>query len=285
MQCRLGEPTYPDTIRQTVLGCVVALACDDVWFEFPGGGHRPVLRGVSAVFEPGALTAVVGPNGAGKSTLLRLLLGVIEPTGGACTLDGVATGSMSAGARAARVAYIGQRPAVSGFGVREVVAMGRHAVGRDDAAVERAMEAAGVADLAARPVNELSAGQLQRVSLARALAQLAGGGERGGGVLLADEPAAALDPRHAVEALTVLRGLARGGGMAGQQGVAAVVVLHDLHLASRFADRALVLRADGTVAACDAADRALAPETLREVFGIGFERVATGSGRALMPVV
>ncbi len=264
------------------LGCAVALVCEDVWFEFPGRG--PVLRGVSAVFEPGALTAVVGPNGAGKSTLLRLLLGVIEPTRGACTLDGVAMGSMSARARAARVAYIGQRPAVSGFGVREVVAMGRHAIGRDDEAVDRAMEAAGVADLAMRPVNELSAGQLQRVSLARAIAQLAGEGERGGRVLLADEPAAALDPRHAVEALGLLRGLARGAEMLDSRGAAVVVVLHDLSLASRFADRALVLRGDGTVAACDAADRALAPETLREVFGIGFERVATGSGRALLPV-
>lgn len=265
------------------LGWPVALACNDVWFEFPGGGRGPVLRGVSAAFESGAVTAVVGPNGAGKSTLLRLLLGVIEPTRGACTLDGVATGTMSARARASRMAYIAQRPALSGFPVREVVAMGRHAIGRDDGAVERAMEAAGVADLAGRPVNALSAGQLQRVSLARALAQLAGGGERGGRVLLADEPAAALDPRHAVEALALLRGLARGGDVTGAQGVAVVVVLHDLNLASRFADRALVLAGDGTVAACDTAERALTPETLRGVFGIGFERVAAAAGAALLP--
>lgn len=259
----------------------MALLCDDVWYAFPGGGRGPVLRGVSAEFAPGALTAVVGPNGAGKSTLLRLLLGVIEPTKGMCTLDGAATGGMSAAARARRMAYIAQRPAVSGFAVREVVAMGRHAVGRSDEAVERAMASAGVADLAARPTNALSAGQLQRVSLARAAAQLDGAGgraERGGCVLLADEPAAALDPRHAVDALSLLR------GMAGR-GAAVVVVMHDLTLAARFAHRALVLRGDGTAAACDTAERALAPETLRGVFGIGFERVAVAGARgaALVP--
>ncbi len=256
------------------------LVCTDLRFAFPGSARGPVLRGVSAEFAAGALTAVVGPNGAGKSTLLRLLLGVLEPTGGACTLDGAPTGGLGAGARARRVAYIAQRPAATGYTVRETVAMGRHALGTDDGAVARALTDAGVADLAGHATEALSAGQLQRVSLARALAQLAGPeGEAGGAagkVLLADEPAAALDPRHAIAALSLLRAEAR-------RGVAVVVVLHDLTLAARFADRALVLGGDGTLAACGPAAEALAPARLEAVFGVAFARVAGPGGAVLVP--
>ncbi len=236
-----------------------------------------MLRGVSAEFPAGTLTAVLGPNGAGKSTLLRLLLGSLDPTGGSCTIHGTPTNRLAAGQRARHMAYIAQRPAASGFSVRQVVEMGRHAQAPCAGAAGAALARVGIAELADVATSELSAGQLQRVALARALAQVADEALGRDRVILADEPAAAMDPRHTLEALGVLREQAA-------RGLAVVVVLHDLSLAARFADRALVLGPSGRVAACGVIDAALAPGVLREAFGVGFAVAHTAAGRVYAPV-
>lgn len=248
----------------------MTLRAEGITFSF---GAQPVLRGVSLAAPPGTLTVLAGPNGAGKSTLLRIMLGVLRPGGGRVTLGGDDLHAMPARERARRVAYLSQRPGVAfPFTVAQVAAMGRW--GAEDAeAARRALAQVGLADRAGEVFGVLSAGQQQRASLARALAQLDGVGQP---VLLADEPVSAMDPRHAIETLGALRTLAGAGGVV-------VVVLHDLALAARFADRALLLRHDGTAAAAGPAADVLSPETLAPVYGIGFTRVEVGGGRCVLP--
>jgi iron complex transport system ATP-binding protein len=233
--------------------------------------------------------AVIGPNGAGKSTLLRALAGTLVPSAGRVTLDGVDLGRLSGAARAARVAYIAQRPSVAvPMDVRRVVELGRHGRAGGLGAIDRAVTALDLDGVVDRPIAELSAGQQQRVSLARALAQLDRGGERGGGdapdhsgaldlsgtTLLADEPISAMDPAHALRTLELLRGLAaRGAGV--------VVVLHELSLALRFCDHAALLAGDGTLAFAGPIGAAFDPERLRALYGIGFVR----EGPTISPVL
>lgn len=237
---------------------------------------RPVLRDVSLEAPAGSVTAIVGPNAAGKSTLLRVLLGILKPKRGRVTLAGDDIHALSARDRARRIAYIAQRSAVAfPFTVHQVVSMGRYATsGRDDDhAVAAALASVGLADRAHDVFGILSAGQQQRVALARALAQL--DGSPAPRLLLADEPAAAMDPRHSLETMTAFRALA-------QAGACVLVVLHDLNLAARFADRAVVLSGEGRVVREGPVRDALDPAVLERVYAVRFERSAEP---ALIPIL
>ena len=247
-----------------------------------GAGGGEVLRGVDVRVGSGGgarVTAVLGPNGAGKSTLLRVMAGLLDPTGGEVRLFGEAMRSVPARERARRVAYVAQRPEVAAaFTVREVVAMATHARGGGDGgAVERALGVCALGEMGGRVFGELSAGQQQRVALSRAVAQL--DGVEGGGVLLADEPVSAMDPRHVSSSFGVMRGLC-------DRGVGVLVVLHDVALAARVAERAVVLGGDGAVAASGEAGEALSAAVLERVYGVGFREVEAGGGvRVPMPEV
>jgi len=221
----------------------------------------PVLREVDADIPAGRVTAIIGPNGAGKSTLLRILLGVITPDSGRVEFKGVHLNRIPRRLLAARLAYIPQYSTVAfPFAVRDVVRLGHYAAGGSDASVERAMRDADIADRAGDSFGVLSAGQQQRVAVARALAQL---GERPDAALLADEPISAMDPAHALRTLGLFRSLA-------SRGVAVAVVLHDLHLVSLFTDRAIVLGAGGSVIASGPVREVLTTETLARAFGVPF---------------
>jgi iron complex transport system ATP-binding protein len=236
------------------------------------GRGEDVLRGVDVRVAPG-VTVVVGPNGAGKTTLMRAMLGVIPVRAGTITLDGADLRRLGPRARATRVAAISQRPMVSAaFSVLRVVELGRFARGPSDGAVRRALEAVGLWDRRDRLFGELSAGQQQRVSLARALAQLEG---VDGGVLIADEPVSSMDPAHALAALVAVRGFAREGG-------AALVSMQDLTMARRFADRCVGLGADGRVAIAGPVDEALTESSLASLFGAAFERLSGRGGEAFV---
>lgn len=253
------------------------LSAANIHFAYLGSTatRGEVVRGVSLDLPPGTVTAILGPNGAGKSTLLRLLLGTLRPSSGRVTLGGKDVATIDAWQRAGAVAYIGQRTSLAGpMTVRRVVELGRHAVGDSSVAVERAMTRAGVKELEGQTFENLSAGQQQRVGMARVMAQLDGPTGPLGKTLLADEPVSAMDPRHAMEALQLLKGLAADG-------VAVAVVLHDLTLALRYADRALLLDCVGERSAAGPVADVLRPEVLAPVYGVGFEVL---SGRAVVPV-
>ena len=215
------------------------LALDGVGFRVDG---HAILDDVRLHAVPGQLTALLGPNGAGKSTLLAIAAGDLRPTSGTVSLAGRALRDWPARALARRRAVMPQDHAVRfGFGVREVVAMGRlpHPPDPDADAriVDESMAAADVAALATRDVQTLSGGESARTTFARVLAQRTP-------LLLLDEPTAALDLHHQERLMRAIRALAADGACV-------LVVLHDLNLAARHADRIVLLdrgriAADGT---------------------------------------
>ena len=248
-------------------------------FAFSPG--KPVLRGVELSLSPGRLTALVGPNGSGKSTLLRCLAGLLTPAAGSVTLDGKPIHRWPAAARAARLAYVAQRPEVAfGFTTLDVVRFGLLTAGRPGRAdnadpAARALLRVGLADRSSEPFAHLSVGQQQRAALARALAQLDGTVSTNGdapppAVLLADEPLSAMDPRHALASMDLLRALARAST---PRPTACLVALHDLSMAARFADDAILLDTAGRIAAAGPAANVLTPDRLAPVFGVRFARI------------
>jgi iron complex transport system ATP-binding protein len=206
--------------------------------------RREVLKGVELAAEPGELTAVLGANGAGKSTLLRVLAGLIPASAGEVWLDGRALGAWARNDLARSLAYLPQQRTVHwALTARNVVALGRlphQAMGQresatDRAAIERAIAAMDIAALAGRPVLAMSGGEQARVLLARALAQEAQ-------VLVADEPAAGLDPAHQLALFHHFAAFAASGRTV-------LVALHDLSLAARFCHKIVLLHAGRALAA------------------------------------
>jgi iron complex transport system ATP-binding protein len=235
------------------------LRADDIHVRL---GRRPALSGVDLVIRPGVLTVVIGPNGAGKTTLLRALAGLLEPAQGEIRLGATPLNALPARERARMIAYLPQHGGVAWpIPVQAIVALGRIPHGEQGStlpdtgrrAVAAAIGAVGLKGFEARPATELSGGERARVLVARALATEAP-------ILLADEPIAALDPRHQLLVLDVLKARARGGA-------AVVVAMHDLALAARFADR-IVLIDGGRLVAEGAPADVLTPARLAASFGI-----------------
>ena len=233
-------------------------------------GGRALLRDVSVNVNPGEVLAVVGPNGAGKSTLLQLLCGDLRPDEGIVTVEGRPLAAWRPLDLARRRAVMGQHAALAfSMAAGQVVALGRlpwHGhpqSARDAEAVRDAMARAGVAHLALRAHATLSGGEQQRVQLARVLAQLDGASRPA--ALLLDEPTASRDVAHRVALLRTLRTLA-------SEGLAILVILHDLNEVAVGADRALMLR-DGAAAAQGAVTEVLHPDRLRDVYGLPFQRL------------
>lgn len=214
-------------------------------------GDRAVLDGVDLEVRPGELVALCGPNGAGKTSVLRAVLGLLKLEAGAAPLAG-----LSERARAERAAYLPQDRRIAwNLPAVEVAALGAPFLSGGEALqrARAALDEAGVSHLADRGVAEMSGGERARVLLARALAAPAP-------LLLADEPAAGLDPDARLLVMERLRARATGDR-------SVLVSLHDLGLAARFADRVVVVR-DGHVAAEGVPMNALAPELLKSVFGL-----------------
>lgn len=225
-------------------------------------GGKTLLDSVDVELRAGELTVVVGPNGAGKSTLLRTLSGELVPTRGRVTLAGRELAAWDAKALARRRAVVAQHVHVAfPWTVWDLVALGRlphdGSPAETTGIVERALDQVGLRQLAERNSHDLSGGEMQRVHLARSIAQLSG---MAAAVLLLDEPTASLDPAHQHETLRLARQLARTGH-------AVLCILHDLALAARYADRALVLER-GLCAGQGPAAEVLEPGLLARVFKI-----------------
>ncbi len=224
-------------------------------------GDNTALRDVTVDAAPGRITAVLGPNAAGKSTLLRCVIGALTPTAGCVLIDGTPASELDAGTLARRIAYVPQRPVVAAaFTVREVVELGRYALPASRRRIDLAMEQLELQGIADRPFPLLSVGQQQRVTLARAVAQLSSGGH-----LLLDEPASAMDLYHAHTCAALLRRLA-------DEGATVVIAMHDLTAAASMADECWLLH-DGRLVAAGPTSEVLDIQRLQEVFGVEFEWV------------
>jgi iron complex transport system ATP-binding protein len=222
-----------------------------------------VVRDLDLQLTEGSFTAIVGPNGCGKSTLLRALGRLMRPTGGQVLLDGQAIARTPTREVAKVLGLLPQSPiAPEGLTVADLVARGRHPHqswlrqwSRDDeAVVAEALTWTDMAELADRPVDELSGGQRQRAWISMALAQ-------GTDLLLLDEPTTYLDLSHQIDVLELV------GRLHAERGRTVVVVLHDLNLAARYAQR-LVAMKDGVLVASGRPDEVLTEQLLADVFDL-----------------
>ncbi len=230
------------------------------------------VAATSVAFHPGELTVVIGPNGSGKSSLLKLLSGELPPTAGRVSLDGQDLAHWNRSALARRRAVLPQDvPAHLPYTVGQVVALGRTPHAPETAAVSgkavhEGLLRVGLEAQLQQPYSRLSGGQRARVQFARCLAQLHGSPVAP--VLLLDEPTASLDPRWQHACLQQARDCARAGWCV-------IAVLHDLNLASAYADRILLLNA-GAVVRDGNADAVIADRCLDSVYGLAFERLRIG---------
>ena len=225
-------------------------------------GSRRVLDDVSLSLAPSEVLGILGPNGSGKTTLMRCINRVLTPAQGSVLLDGEDVRGMSRTDIARSMGYVPQNSVSDSVSpdVFEVVLMGRRPyIGWDFTDDDRriawdAMGEMGVRELATSDFSRLSSGQAQRVLIARALAQRAG-------VLLLDEPTSNLDVRYQLEVMDTVSGLARGRGI----GVCAII--HDLDLALRYCDKAVLLDGGRIVSAGGITD-VLTPDSIRDVYGV-----------------
>jgi len=224
-------------------------------------GAIRALEGITLTIDAATLHGLVGPNGSGKTTLLRAIAGVIAPFEGRVLVEAVQPHLTPAPVLARMMAVLPQHPvAPLGVTVREAVSWGRipylgrlsGAAAADLRAIDRALEATDMHDLAGRPVQTLSGGERQRVLVARAIAQEPR-------ILLLDEPTAHLDVAHQVEVLEVVRRLAR-------EGLTVVAALHDLTLAADYCDRVSLL-ASGRLRASGLPAEVLTEDNIREAYG------------------
>ncbi len=218
------------------------------------------LGPVDAGAGPSRLVALLGGNGSGKSSLLGALAGALRAEAGEARWNEHDLRALEPARRAAIASFVPQRPALdAAFTVRECVELGRYARPKDPRRIDDALDACEIAPLAWRRWHDLSEGQRQRVALARAMAQ-----HEPGGLLLLDEPFAAMDPASVRRSLAVVRRCVGAGATA-------LLATHDLSLAAG-ADEVWLLR-DGALVAAGETARVLVPEVLASIYGIEFTLV------------
>ena len=229
-----------------------------------GYSSVPILDGVMLELNRPEVIGIVGPNGAGKSTLIRCINKILRPQKGTVTMDGRDINDMNRMEISRRLGYVPQSssnafPAT----VFDMILMGRrpHCGWRsshDD--VNRVLEmlkSLEIETLAMRDFNELSGGQQQKVVLARALVQEAD-------VLLLDEPTSNLDVRQQLETMEIVREMVR------VKGISAIMAIHDLNLAARYADRIVMLK-NGKIYITGKPFSVFTKENIRDVYGVEAE--------------
>jgi iron complex transport system ATP-binding protein len=234
-----------------------------------GYEKKEILHGISVRIPPNRISVLIGANACGKSTLLKTLARNIRPASGEVTLDGRAIATWKPRELARTLGMLPQTPLMpAGISVADLVGRGRYPhLGpfgnwkeTDCEAVADALEAMGVARIADRPVGDLSGGQRQRVWIAMALAQRTD-------ILLLDEPTTYLDIAHQIEILDSLAALNA------KKGTTIVMVLHDLNLAARYADRLFAMK-DGYIVAEGSPSEVIDTELVGEVYGLASEVIA-----------
>ncbi len=234
---------------------------DDVSFSYKGCDDTPVLKEISALIRGPQVVSILGPNGVGKSTLIHCINKILEPTGGKVFLDDVETTEYSLKDMAKRISYVPYSSSDTfPLTVVDAVLLGRHphagwkTTDEDLRKVYEVLERLEISDLAMRFFNELSAGQHQKVMLARGLVQEPD-------VILLDEPTSNLDIRHQLGISRMLRELSR------TDGILVIMISHDLNIAARYSDN-IILMHEGRIFAAGSPKDVLTEENIRTVYGV-----------------
>ena len=253
---------------------MVKLKIKDVEFSY---ASVPILKDVCIELRASEMLSVVGPNGAGKSTLLRCIDRILKPQRGSILLDEREIKEMSRMELAKKMGYIPQSSAqVFPATVFDTVLMGRRPhIGwrsneKDMKKVLETLQMLNIKSFAMRDINELSGGQQQKVFIARALTQEPD-------VLLLDEPTSNLDIKHQLEVMDIIKNIVR------EKGIAAIMAIHDLNLASRYADRIIMMNGGEVFDAGDAAS-VLTPENIKHVYDVEVEVPNHGGRPYIVPV-
>ncbi|MBT5583266.1 MAG: ABC transporter ATP-binding protein [Phycisphaerae bacterium] len=226
------------------------------------------LGPLSASVEAGQVVVVIGPNASGKSTLLGMAAGVLPSSEGMVQINGQPLAKCDLASRAAMLAYLPQQPARDlELSVERLVSLGRLRLSSSPELIEEAIEEFELSEIRHRAVSTLSAGQAQRVHLARIWAQ-----RDAESILVLDEPTAPLDPRWADRVWSLLAGHAQNGGVV-------LVSVHDIAVAADVGDQAWLL-ANGSLVAAGPAGDVVQPDRLAAVFGAQFEWVVRRNGSA-----
>jgi len=222
-------------------------------------GSRRILSDVSFRVDAGEIVAVLGPNGVGKSTLFRCLIGILRSWRGSVRLHGGNVAAFPAEKIAQKIAYVPQRIETSSLSVFDAILLGRKpyftwfATSKDYEAVEDILGRLELESFASQTLDRLSGGELQKVALARALVQEPE-------LLILDEPTNSLDMKNQVGILSLLRNIVR------ERKIMALLSIHDINVAMRYADRFLLLRQGNVIA--DVRHDGLDSDMIELVYGL-----------------
>ncbi|KLK88557.1 iron ABC transporter ATP-binding protein [Methanoculleus sediminis] len=232
------------------------LDVDGVAFNYRSA---PVIRDITFDLRPHQILAILGPNGVGKTTLLKCMNAILRPRAGSVLIEGADLLTADRMEIARKVGYVPQRCEAARLTVFDAVLLGRRphigwdVTEKDIRIVEAAIRMLSLENLTLRYIDEMSGGELQKVSIARALVQEPR-------VLLLDEPTSSLDLKNQIEILGIVR------HVTAEHDVAAVMTMHDLNMALRYADRFILLK-DGVIHAAGGSD-VVTPEIIEAVYGV-----------------
>lgn len=236
---------------------------------------RSALNDISFAVQAGELLAILGPNGVGKTTLLKCINGIHQPAGGTIYLNDLDLGTMASMAIAREVGYVAQKSEPANLTVFDAVLMGRkphirwRVSVKDLKMVDAALRHLHLQELSLRPIDQLSGGELQKVAVARALVQEPR-------LLLLDEPTSSLDLKNQVDILKMIR------HAVDHHNIAAVMTMHDLNTALRFADAFLFLKDKSIYAAGRCCD--ITSAMVEEVYGLPVEMHHIGGSPVIVPI-
>ena len=245
----------------------------DLSFEYKPG--RPVLEQITFDGQKGECIAVLGNNGAGKSTLIKCLNRILQPREGCVVVDGNSIGEMKRQEIARNMAYVAQKSRGDRLTVFDCVLLGRKpyiklgATDDDLAIVNDIIKKMGLIPFQLRYVDELSGGEAQKVMLAQALAQQPR-------VLMLDEPTSNLDLKNQYEVLDIVRDIAKN------EGICAIIVIHDINLAMRYCDRFLLIK-DSRVYAYGGPE-IITEKSIRDVYGMDVIITETHGAKIVVPM-
>ena len=239
----------------------MALEVRDLRFGY--GGNEPLFRDFSALFAPGSITAVLGPNGSGKTTFLKVLLGLLEPSGGEVLLGERSIGSMEYRERAEKISYLPQRGIQpQEWSLRELVEKGGYAASDGSKSLKQRMDDAGerleLGTMWERRLSTLSGGELQRGLIARSIVQDCP-------VLIMDEPMNHLDLSHRLKICELFAALSK-------EGRTVIYAVHDFNISIQFDHRIFVLAREGRFIEAPR-EREAMESLLRETYSVDFSSV------------